>query len=204
MPNTTSPKHRAPSRVALIAFSLLVATACERRPSVGPSTTAGNPADVPADGVVADGEVMRLAVAELAPVGDSGVRGTVTFTPAPGGILVTAEISGLTPGEHGMHVHEHGDCSAPDASSAGGHFNPTGAPHAGRDAERRHVGDLGNVRAGEGGRAQLDYVDTHLALDGPNSIVGRAVIVHARADDLATQPSGDSGDRIACGVIRMP
>ena len=107
----------------------------------------------------------------------------------------------LTRGDHGFHVHEKGDLSAPDLSSAGGHYNPTGHPHAGPKADKRHMGDLGNLSANTQGVATLDYVDPALRLDGEHSIVGKSVIVHAGRDDLKTQPSGDSGSRIAGGVI---
>ena len=143
------------------------------------------------------------AVAQLQPTQGNTVRGTVTFSDEGGKVRVKAEINGLTPGEHGFHVHENGDCSASDASSAGGHFNPTNQPHAARDAEARHIGDLGNLTADSNGRAELDYVDSKLTLAGPNSIVGRAVIVHAGRDDLTSQPAGDAGGRVACGVIEM-
>jgi superoxide dismutase, Cu-Zn family len=130
------------------------------------------------------------------------VTGTVTFTPVADGVQVHAEIAGLTPGKHGFHIHEFGDCSAADASSAGAHFNPTNQPHAGPDAASRHEGDMGNVEADASGNAKLDYVDHQISLanDG-KSAIGRSVVVHAKADDLKTQPSGDSGVRIACGVI---
>lgn len=143
------------------------------------------------------------AVAELQAKSQSSVRGTVRFVQDLNGVRVLADVTGLTPGEHGIHVHEHGDCSAVDGASAGGHFNPTGEPHAGRDAAQRHVGDLGNLVAGADGRGQLNYVDTRIALHGPNSIIGRSVVVHADRDDGTTQPSGASGDRIACGEIRV-
>jgi len=134
--------------------------------------------------------------------GSPAVTGTVTFTPAAGGVQVHAEIAGLTPGKHGFHIHEFGDCSAPDASSAGAHFNPTNQPHAGPDATARHEGDMGNVEADASGHAKLDYVDHEISLtNDAKSAIGRSVVVHAKPDDLKTQPSGDSGARIACGVI---
>jgi Cu-Zn family superoxide dismutase len=142
------------------------------------------------------------AVAELHPLKDSKVEGKVTFTKESGGIRVVAEVRGLTPGLHGFHVHEKGDCSDPEGKSAGGHFNPTNEPHAGPDSEHRHAGDLGNLTADAGGNAKLDLVDKHLALDGANSILNLSVIVHAKADDLKSQPAGESGERIACGVIK--
>lgn len=141
------------------------------------------------------------AVAILNPTQGSEVYGRVAFAPVDKGILVVAEVHGLTPGKHGFHIHEKGDCSAPDGSSAGGHFNPTNMPHAGPDAEKRHVGDLGNIEADENGDAFYERVDTVIKLEGENSIIGKAVIVHSGVDDLETQPTGDAGGRLACGVI---
>jgi Cu-Zn family superoxide dismutase len=142
------------------------------------------------------------AIAVLHPTAGNKVSGTVTFTPVADGVQVHAEISGLTPGKHGFHVHEFGDCSAADASSAGAHFNPKNQPHAGPDAIARHEGDMGNVEADASGNAKLDYVDHEISLTTDSrSIIGRSVVVHAKPDDLKTQPSGDSGARIACGVI---
>jgi Cu-Zn family superoxide dismutase len=142
------------------------------------------------------------AVAVLHPTAGNKVSGTVTFTEAADGVQVRAEITGLTPGNHGFHVHEFGDCTAPDASSAGAHFNPTHHPHAGPDAQERHVGDMGNVQADASGKATLQYVDHQISLtNDERSVIGRSVVVHAKPDDLKTQPSGDSGARVACGVI---
>ena len=124
------------------------------------------------------------------------------FTEEADGVRVHAEIKGLTPGKHGFHVHEFGDCSAADLSSAGAHFNPTNKPHAGPDDVARHVGDMGNIEADASGAAKLDYVDHNISLTKDQGfVIGRSVVVHAKADDLKTQPSGDSGARIACGVI---
>src|SRR6266481_3342554 len=142
------------------------------------------------------------AIAVLHPTAGNKVSGTVKFTEVADGVQVQAEITGLAPGNHGFHVHEFGDCSAPDASSAGGHFNPTSEPHAGPDAVERHVGDMGNVEADASGNAKLDYVDHQISLtNDQQSVIGRSVVVHAKADDLKSQPSGDSGARVACGVI---
>lgn len=146
------------------------------------------------------GEVTR-AVAVLHPASDSEVRGVVTFTKVEGGVRVVAHIEGLKPGLHGFHVHEFGDCTAPDAGSAGGHFNPTNKPHAGPDDAERHEGDLGNVEADANGVAHYDRVDKEVELNGAHSIVGRAVIVHADPDDLKSQPTGNAGARLACGVV---
>ena len=138
------------------------------------------------------------AIAVLSSASGSQVTGTVTFTKSGNAVQVVAEVSGLTPGQHGFHVHEFGDCSAADAASAGGHFNPTKDPHAGHDADKRHMGDLGNLEADASGKARLDLSDKKIKIE---QIIGKAVIVHEKADDLKTQPTGDAGGRVACGVI---
>lgn len=145
--------------------------------------------------------VVAKAVAVLEAKDDSKVEGTVTFTQERGGVRIVADVYNLTPGKHGFHVHEHGDCSAHDASSAGGHFNPFGKKHGGPDDPDRHAGDMGNLVADEKGHAHYDRVDDLLEINGPNSIIGRSVVVHAKEDDLTSQPTGNSGARIACGVI---
>ncbi|HEY7412274.1 MAG TPA: superoxide dismutase family protein [Vicinamibacteria bacterium] len=141
------------------------------------------------------------AVAVLHPAKDGKVSGTITFEKTAAGVKVTGSVSGLEAGPHGFHVHEFGDCSAPDFTSAGSHFNPAGHPHGAPGDAKRHAGDLGNLAAGGDGTATVDHTDTVLSLDGAHAVVGRAVIVHAKADDLKTQPTGDAGGRLACGVI---
>lgn len=143
-----------------------------------------------------------VATALLAPASGSSVQGTVNFIQTTDGqIRVEANLTGLTPGAHGFHIHEKGDCSAPDATSAGAHFNPTGKPHAGPHDHDRHVGDFGNLEADDSGKATYSQTFADLKVEGETSIIGKAVIVHAKADDLTSQPSGDAGDRVACGVI---
>lgn len=122
-------------------------------------------------------------------------------------IVVAYDFQGLPPGEaRGFHIHEHGDCSAPDASSAGGHFNPAGHDHGAHDADDAHAGDLGNVTANANGRAVGTIVvpASKFTVRGneDNNIIGRAVIVHTATDDLVSQPTGDAGARAACGVIQ--
>jgi len=141
------------------------------------------------------------AAAVLKPAAGSNVAGTVNFTHADGGVRVSGRITGLTPGSHGFHVHEKGDCSAADFASAGGHFNPSGDPHAGPKDAKRHAGDMGNIEANKEGVAEIDYVDPKLSFEGATNVVGRGVIVHANADDLKTQPTGNAGGRVACGVV---
>jgi Cu-Zn family superoxide dismutase len=141
------------------------------------------------------------AVVVLHPTQGNKAQGIVTFTQEEGGVRVVAKLTDVPKGVHGFHIHEFGDCSSTDGTSAGGHFNPTGMAHAGPSAEKRHVGDLGNITADDQGNAQLDYLDKQLAFSGANSIIGHAVILHANPDDFTTQPTGNAGGRIACGVI---
>jgi Cu-Zn family superoxide dismutase len=141
------------------------------------------------------------AVCVLHPLKDSKVHGVVVFTQKGDDIEVNGEIVGLTPGLHGFHVHEFGDCHSPDGMSSGAHFNPTKAMHGGPHSKNRHVGDLGNIKADEDGKAVIRMTDGMIKLHGPHSIIGRALIVHAKADDEKSQPAGDAGGRIACGVI---
>jgi Cu-Zn family superoxide dismutase len=140
-------------------------------------------------------------VAVLMPMQGNQISGTITFTSTPKGTDVVADISGLTPGKHGFHIHEYGDCSAPDAASAGGHFDPEHMHHAGTENPHRHVGDLGNITADAAGKAHYTYLNKLLSFKGSHNIIGRSVIVHASEDDLKTQPAGNSGGRIACGII---
>jgi Cu-Zn family superoxide dismutase len=149
----------------------------------------------------ASAQEVKKAIAVLHPASGSQVMGTVTFTKTDGAIQVVADITGLTPGQHGFHIHEFGDCSAPDATSAGGHFNPSKNPHAGHDDAKRHEGDLGNIEADSSGKAHLELTDKMMTMSGEKSIIGRGVIVHEKADDLKTQPTGNAGGRVACGVI---
>jgi Cu-Zn family superoxide dismutase len=142
------------------------------------------------------------ASAQMAPTQGNKVSGTVTFSQAGDKIRVAAELSGLTPGLHGFHIHEKGDCSAPDGTSAGGHFNPTSKPHGNPEQGEHHGGDMLQLVADANGVArQMSYIQGVSLADGPTSIIGRSVIVHAAPDDYKTQPTGNSGARQACGVI---
>lgn len=141
------------------------------------------------------------AQAHVMPTEGNTASGTVVFEQTAEGVRVTATLTGLAPGEHGFHVHQWGDCSAPDGTSAGGHFNPGGVDHAGPHTMPRHVGDLGNITADESGNAAYEAVNDLLTFDGPNNILGRGLIVHADADDLTSQPTGAAGGRIGCAVI---
>jgi Cu-Zn family superoxide dismutase len=146
------------------------------------------------------GQDVTKAAANLQPASGSQVKGIVTFTKTGDDVQVVADIENLKPGKHGFHIHEKGDCSAPDASSAGGHFNPTHQHHGGPDSAEHHVGDFGNVTADASGKAHFNWKGK-IKLNGEESIVGKSVVVHEKEDDLKTDPSGNSGARIACGVI---
>jgi Cu-Zn family superoxide dismutase len=146
----------------------------------------------------------RHASATLSPTRGHSAAGEVTFDQVGDRVRVTARVSGLAPNrEHGFHIHEVGDCSAPDASSAKSHFNPYGKPHG--LGPERHAGDMPALKADAQGRAHL-VVDLDIITlgRGPAGIVGRSVVVHARPDDYRTQPTGNTGARVACGVIRAP
>ena len=133
--------------------------------------------------------------------------GTATFTPAASGVRVAVRVSQLTPGEHGIHIHNVGKCEGPAFTSAGGHFNPTNAHHGFHNTQepRPHVGDLPNLVVDSSGKGSASFIAHGATLaDGPNSLFregGTSLVIHAKADDLTSDPSGNSGDRIACGVI---
>lgn len=134
--------------------------------------------------------------------------GTVTFKPVKKGVKMTVKLENVSFGEHGVHIHEHGVCDAPDFKAAGGHFNPTGKHHGFENPEGHHAGDLPkNVSVGENHKGEASFVLTDISMDPnlPNSIFangGTSVVVHEHADDEKTDPSGNSGNRIACGVVK--
>ena len=143
------------------------------------------------------------AVATLKPTQGNMVKGTIRFNEAPPQVRIVGDITGLPPGKHGLHIHEKGDCSAPDASSAGGHFNPEKHMHGAPDAPEHHMGDLGNITADAKGKAHVNLTVTFLTIaEDPNTIAGKGLIVHAQEDDLKSQPVGNAGARLACGVIQ--
>jgi Cu-Zn family superoxide dismutase len=148
----------------------------------------------------AQAQEVTKASAQLESKSGSQVTGTVTFTKVGDDVQVVADIQNLKPGKHGFHIHEKGDCSAADAASAGAHFNPTQKHHGGPMTPDHHSGDLGNLEADASGKAHLDWKGK-LSLSGNDSIIGRSIVVHEKEDDLKTDPSGNSGARIACGTI---
>ena len=200
-------------RVAILMGSVLVAAAvmvgCARKeatpaPQETPSTTASSqPAMTPPpNDAGAAGTAHR---ADLVPGQGGTVAGALDLVVSDGAVAMTGLVSGLKPGSrHGFHLHEKGDCSSPDFKSAGEHFNPTLQQHGDPSTPPHHLGDIPNLEVDEMGKAPVNARIEGVTLGdrGPNDLVGRAVVVHADADDYKTQPSGNSGDRIACGVIR--
>jgi superoxide dismutase, Cu-Zn family len=197
-----------------IAFLMVLAAAAasggcsqkEAAPAVQdtPSTTASNqPATTPAPSNAGAGAAAHRA--DLMPGQGGNVAGALEFVMGEGAVAMTGVVSGLKPGSrHGFHIHEKGDCSSPDFKSAGEHFNPTTQQHGDPGTPSHHLGDVPNLVADDMGKAPVNARVEGVTLGdgGPIDLVGRAVVVHADEDDYKTQPSGNSGDRIACGVIR--
>jgi superoxide dismutase, Cu-Zn family len=162
--------------------------------------SAKNPNELAAAGVGYI-EGVQQAIALIEPTSSaSQVKGRVTFTKVTDGVRIVGHFEGLTPGDHGFHVHEFGDCGH-EGEAAGGHFNPTNRKHGAPSDEERHIGDFGNVTADAKGKAVYDRIDKVITLSGDNSIIGHSIVIHADRDDLKTQPSGASGKRIGCGII---
>ncbi len=181
---------------ALLLGMFVVTTGCNR---------AADNDGMNADSLAAADTAMAVPseTVTMSPTEGNTVQGTLTVMDHGDALHLSGTLTGLTPGEHGIHIHEFGDCSAPDAKSAGDHYNPAGATHAGPDTpvDQRHAGDLGNITADASGAAAVDKMFPGLTLSGANAVAGRAIVVHASADDLKTDPSGNSGARQACGVI---
>ncbi len=144
------------------------------------------------------------AIATLEPTKGNTAAGTVTFQQKGDRVMVTANVTGLPPNsEHGFHAHEKGDCSSGDGMSTGGHFNPNGKPHGPQSADH-HAGDMPGLKADANGNAQASFELTGVTIGaGAADLVGRGLIVHAAPDDFKTQPTGNSGARVACGVIKL-
>jgi superoxide dismutase, Cu-Zn family len=199
---------RCATPLAVLAAALLMpALGCKKDNTT--TTTGGGPTTRPT-GPSGGATAMATAVANIAPAkgaatqpANKNVTGTVTFTQEANGVKVVAHLTGLSAGKHGIHIHEKADLSAPDLSSAGGHFNPEMHKHGGPMSESRHAGDLGNIEANSDGKADLDETLTGITVGdgGKNDVVGHSVVVHAGEDDLASDPAGKSGGRIAAGVI---
>jgi Cu-Zn family superoxide dismutase len=143
------------------------------------------------------------ASATLSPTSGSTASGTMKLTQlADGSVRVTVDLTGVPPGVHGFHIHDKGDCGD-NGNAAGGHFNPAATAHGAPAADPHHAGDFGNVTADSDGRVRSEFTTRSITVAaGPNSAVGHAVILHANPDDLVTQPTGNAGGRIACGIVQ--
>ena len=184
-------------RTLAAAAAALALAACASHQQGGPGMGAGMQRGM----MMGDGP---MAMARLEPTRGNATSGMAMFHQRGDVVMLHVRVEGLKPNqEHGFHIHDKGDCSSGDGMSAGGHFNPTARPHGKHDAAERHAGDLPSLRADAAGR-----VDVHVQLTGVTigsgaaDIVGRGLIVHADPDDFRTQPTGNSGARIACGVIQ--
>jgi Cu-Zn family superoxide dismutase len=176
-----------------VLLAVLVAAA-------GCSTSTSSSSATPA----AQAPAAAKATAAIEGRSGSNLSGNATFTEkSGGGVHVSVDVTGAPEGVHAVHLHDKGDCSAPDASSAGGHFNPTSTTHGSPDAPNHHAGDFGNMTVGADGKGHVELDTTMLSVSaGPNSVMGRGIIVHAKADDMQTQPTGNAGGRIGCGVVK--
>jgi Cu-Zn family superoxide dismutase len=204
--NATPPALPSTLRWAAALGTALLLGACGSAPDKSAASSTGAPATAAqASMTTAPAGRAIEAVARLQPTQGSQVSGSLRFIPqGDGSVRVQGMIQGLAPNsEHGFHVHEKGDCSSPDGLSAGGHFNPTGQAHGRFDSAAHHTGDLPSLKADAQGRASVDFISRGLALDqGPTSVLGRGLIVHKDPDDYTTQPTGNSGARLACAVIQ--
>lgn len=167
-------------KLVLFSLSVLLLTSCASSMSSGPS-----------------------AMATLSPTSGSTAGGTVTLTQlGDGSVRVTVNLTGVPPGTHGFHIHDKGDCGD-NGNAAGGHFNPASTNHGAPSADPHHAGDFGNVTADEAGNVKTQFTTRSVTVEaGPSSAVGHAVILHANPDDLVTQPTGNAGGRIACGIVQ--
>lgn len=180
-------------RTILAPLGLIALAACSSTPSAPPAAPAAS-------------STAQQATVVLTSASGSQVSGKLTLAPMGDGVHIGGEVGGLTPnGQFGFHVHEKGDCSAVDATSAGGHFNPATSAHGRANTAVHHAGDMDNVASDAGGVAKVNVHLRGVTLGGgaANDIANRAVIVHAAPDDYQTQPTGNAGARLACGVIKV-
>ena len=197
---TTARSFRCAPNFAALAFTILFLTfsACNTGTKQADEDQAGSTEQEAQ-------EDERTAKATMESASGSNASGEVTFTEENGSVRMELTVENLPAGEHAVHLHEHGDCSAEDASSAGGHWNPTMKPHGKRGSGTAfHKGDIDNMSVGDDGKGTLSMTIEGWSIGGPDStnIVGKSVIIHEKADDFTSQPSGDAGSRISCGVIK--
>ena len=193
--------------LSLMFTAALVFTGCKNE-----NTTADERVDEDVDMVQDDSEMMTETeeaqdlTVQIQPKSDSNLSGEIRFSEENGEVTMTADFSGLKQGMHAIHIHEKGDCSAPDATSAGGHWNPTNEQHGEwGDANGYHRGDIGNFDVNADGEGSITFTTEEWCLgcdDADRNIIGKAVVVHDGADDFTSQPSGAAGKRIGCAEIK--
>lgn len=197
---------------SLVAAALLIAACGRNQDATSPPDAPAPAGDSPSVAMstepdtTASAEATASAAVQLSPTQGNTANGALKITAAGTGVKISGMLQGLPPdSELGFHFHEKGDCSAPDATSAGAHFNPTNQEHGHPQSEPHHAGDMLNVKSDAQGVAEvsIDNPDVSLQTGQPNDIVGKALVLHAEPDDYKTQPSGNSGDRIACGVVAL-
>jgi Cu-Zn family superoxide dismutase len=188
--------------LSLAVAGALVAYGCGQREEMETEEPMSEPA---AEQPAAQPAASMTATATFQAAEGMALDGAIEFTQDAGGVRVTAKLNGVQrAGLHGLHLHETGDCTAHDFTSAGGHFNPTGAPHGCPGDDVRHAGDFGNIEIAADGSGNLDLTtDMVTVAEGPTSVVGKAVILHEGEDDCVTQPTGNAGGRLACAVVEM-
>lgn len=187
--------------VILATFAIVVLSSCAQFQRKSGSKSETPPAPTSPEAVATPASPTK-AQAVLKPAINSKVKGIIHFSEDGDKVRVEAMVEGLKPGPHGFHIHEVGDCSKADFSSAGGHFNPAHGSHGDLGSKKRHAGDFGNLMADTKGKAFVTFdVEGLTVTPGAHSILGKAVIIHKDKDDLKSQPAGNSGPREACGVI---
>lgn len=205
--------NRSQLAVFLLIAAVALAGGCKAKDEPAPDSGAGpgnaaDPAGTAAtptatNSPAAGGGEAVVAKATLSSP-DPKLGGTVTFTQEGYDVKIVAEVTGASPGKHGIHVHEYGKCDAPSFESAGAHVNPDGAAHGCPGSPELHPGDLGNIEVGADGTGRLELTTSALTVTpGSNSVVGKAVLLHEREDDCVSRPAGNSGGRIACGLVEQ-
>ncbi len=192
-------------KISLLAVALILSiTACKNQKKEENTEQMTEEPAMAKKALDSDIQVIKIA---LEPKSDSNVSGTITFTQENGSVTMVANMEGLTEGTHAIHIHEKSDCSSPDGTSAGGHWNPTNQPHGKWGSpEGYHKGDIGNFTAGADGKGSITFSTDEWCIgcgDDTKDILGKGIIVHEGADDFTSQPSGAAGTRVSCaGIIK--